>query len=161
MMSHEINALAGKKRPRRRIGRGRGSGQGKTCGKGHKGQLSRAGSLPPITKEGGQMPLFRRLPKRGFNNANFATRYVIVNVLQLETFEEGARVDPQALRDAGLIHSARERVKILGDGELNRRLTVAAHKFSRSAQQKITSAGGTAEILTANNANIVKSEPTT
>lgn len=151
MMSHEINALAGKHRPRRRVGRGRGSGRGKTCGRGHKGQLSRAGSLPPITKEGGQMPLFRRLPKRGFNNVNFAVRYAIVNVLQLQRFAEGSRVDPQVLSAAGLIRSPRERVKILGDGELNRRLTVVAHKFSRSAQQKITSAGGSVQTVETSN----------
>ena len=93
------------------------------------------------------MPLFRRIPKRGFNNANFATRYVIVNVSQVECFEEGASVDPQKLSDVGLIDSARDRVKILGDGELNRRLSVVAHKFSRSAEQKITSAGGTVELV--------------
>ena len=93
------------------------------------------------------MPLFRRIPKRGFNNANFTTRYVIVNVSQLGCFEEGASVDPKKLSEVGLIDSARDRVKILGDGELNRRLSVVAHKFSRSAEQKITSAGGTVEIL--------------
>ena len=146
-MGHDITAIVGKHKSRKRIGRGAGSGYGKTCGKGHKGQLSRAGSLPPITKEGGQMPLFRRLPKRGFNNANFATRYAIVNVSQLDCFEEGCRVDPAMLSEAGLIGNPRENVKILGDGELNRRLTVVAHKFSRSAQQKITSAGGAAEVL--------------
>ena len=151
MMSHEITALAGKHKSRRRLGRGRGSRRGKTCGRGHKGQLSRSGSLPPITKEGGQMPLFRRLPKRGFNNIKFANRYTVVNVLQLDKFEEGTRVDPQLLSDVGLIRNPRERVKILGDGELNRSLTVVAHKFSRSAQQKITSAGGTAELLESNN----------
>jgi len=150
MMSHEITALAGKHKTRRRVGRGCGSGRGKTSGRGHKGQLSRSGSLPSITKEGGQMPLFRRLPKRGFNNANFAQRYAIVNVLQLQKFEEGSCVDPQALSAAGLIRNAGEKVKILGDGELNRRLTVLAHKFSRSAQQKITSAGGTAQTLQLN-----------
>ncbi len=147
MMGHDITAIAGKHKPRKRIGRGPGSGLGKTCGKGHKGQLSRAGSLPPITKEGGQMPLFRRLPKRGFNNVNFATRYAIVNVCQLDCFEEGARVDPAMLSEVGLIDNARENVKILGDGEISRKLTVVAHKFSRSAEQKITSAGGTAEVL--------------
>ena len=150
MMSHEITALTGKKKPRKRVGRGRGTGLGKTCGKGHKGQLSRAGSLPPITKEGGQMPLIRRLPNRGFNNYNFATNYAIVNVSQLGAFEEGCRVDPQALCDAGLINNPKENVKILGDGEINRKLTVVAHKFSRSAQQKITSAGGAAELLEKN-----------
>lgn len=93
------------------------------------------------------MPLFRRLPKRGFNNANFATRYSIVNVSQLECFDEGARIDPMILHQAGIISSANARLKILGDGELNRSLTVVAHKFSRSARQKITSAGGNVEDL--------------
>lgn len=146
MMIHEITAIAGKHKRRKRIGRGAGSGLGKTSGKGHKGQLSRPGSKPPFTKEGGQMPLFRRIPKRGFNNANFTQRYSIVNVSQLADFEEGIRVDPGILCQAGLIRNAKLKVKILGDGELNRRLTVIAHKFSRSAHQKITSAGGIAEI---------------
>ena len=147
MMSHEITALVGKHKRRRRVGRGTGSGLGKTCGRGHKGQSSRAGKNQQITKEGGQMPLFRRLPKRGFNNANFARRYSIVNVSQLEKFDEGCQVTPEILCQAGLIDSADVMVKILGDGELNRKLTVLAHKFSRSAQQKITSAGGAAEMI--------------
>ncbi len=147
MMNHEITSLVGKHKSRKRVGRGRGSGLGKTCGKGHKGQKARAGGMPPITSEGGQMPLFRRLPKRGFNNANFATRYSIINVSQLEQFDEGTRVDAGLLSEAGLIRSDKGLVKILGDGELNRKLTVVAHKFSRSAEQKITSAGGTIELI--------------
>lgn len=147
MMSHEITTLAGKKRSRRRVGRGPGSGLGKTCGRGHKGMLSRSGSRPPITREGGQMPLFRRLPKRGFNNFHFTTRYAVVNVSQLDTFEEGSRVDAQVLCQAGLIRDITDLVKVLGSGELNRKLTVVADKFSRSAQQKITSAGGVIELV--------------
>ena len=153
MMIHKITAIAGKHKRRKRLGRGAGSGLGKTSGKGHKGQLSRPGSKPPFTKEGGQMPLFRRIPKRGFNNANFTQRYSIVNVSQLADFEEGTRVDPGILCQAGLIRNAKLKVKILGDGELNRRLNVVAHKFSRSAHQKITSAGGTAEIAEQVNKN--------
>ncbi len=145
MMNHEITSLVGKHKGRRRLGRGQGSGLGKTCGKGHKGQRSRAGGMPPITSEGGQMPLFRRLPKRGFNNANFTKRYAIVNVSQLENFEEGSTVDAKVLCDAGIIRSVTSLVKVLGDGELNRKLTVVANKFSRSAEQKITSAGGSVE----------------
>ena len=145
MMSHEITALAGKHKSRTRRGRGRGSGLGKTAGRGSNGQNSRAGRKPPITSEGGQMPLFRRIPKRGFNNANFTTRYAIVNLVQLADFDEDARIDLQTLKNAGLIDSVKEKVKILGEGEINRRLTVIAHKFSRSALQKITSAGGTTE----------------
>ena len=148
-MNHEITSLVGKHKTKRRLGRGRGSGVGKTCGHGHKGQKSRAGSMPPITSEGGQMPLFRRLPKRGFNNYNFASRFSIVNVFQLDCFEDGSRIDANALHKAGLIDSCKLPVKILGDGELNCRLTVVANKFSRSAEQKITSAGGTTEYLKA------------
>lgn len=147
MMNHEITALAGAHKKRTRRGRGTGSGLGKTAGKGHKGHKSRSGKLTPLLFEGGQMPLFRRLPKRGFNNAQFTTRYAVVNVSQLETFAEDSQVDAQALKEAGLIRSAGDRVKILGDGDLNRRLTVTAHKFSRSAMQKITSAGGTANEI--------------
>ncbi|MBN1845102.1 MAG: 50S ribosomal protein L15 [Sedimentisphaerales bacterium] len=147
MMIHEITSQVGRHKRRRRVGRGAGSGLGKTSGRGHKGQRSRSGSLPPITMEGGQMPLFRRIPKRGFNNAVFAARYAIVNVDQLEQFDEESRVDPQALCQAGLIRRADAKVKILGNGELNRRLSVVAHKFSRSAEQKITSAGGSVQRL--------------
>ena len=146
MMIHQVTALVGSHKSRKRLGRGPGSGLGKTCGRGHKGQMSRPGSRPPFTKEGGQMPLFRRLAKRGFNNANFARRYSIINVSQLAQFEEGSRVDPSLLCQVGLIRSTNLKVKILGDGEINRRLTVVAHKFSRSAHQKITSAGGAAEL---------------
>ena len=144
-MNHEVTTVVGKHKARRRRGRGRASGGGKTAGRGHKGQNSRAGARQLATYEGGQMPLFRRIPKRGFNNTNFACRYAIVNVEQLERFEEGARVDIEKLREVGLIQNADRLVKILGNGELNRCLTVVAHKFSRSAQQKITSAGGTTE----------------
>ena len=149
-MTHDITSQVPKNKTRRRRGRGRGSGLGKTSGRGHKGQLSRAGSLPPITKEGGQMPLFRRLPKRGFNNALFARRYSIINIEQLCRFSEGAQVDAQALTDAGLIGNPDEKIKILGNGELNCQLTVIAHKFSRSAEQKITSAGGVAKLIETN-----------
>ena len=145
MMNHEITSVAGKHKKRRRRGRGQGSGLGGTCGRGHKGAHSRAGSVRFSLSEGGQMPLFRRIPKRGFNNANFATRYSVINVAQLERFEDGARVDAVALYGAGLIRNTRELVKILGNGDLSRKLTVVAHKFSRSAQQKITDAGGTVE----------------
>ncbi len=146
MMIHEITALVGRHSIRRRKGRGQGSGLGKTAGRGHKGQMSRAGKRPPITKEGGQMPLFRRLPKRGFNNVNFTLRYEIVNVAQLDCFSEGTTVNAECLSQAGLIRGGGMPVKILGDGELNRKLVVVADKFSRSAEQKITSAGGSAEL---------------
>ena len=147
MLSHEITSMVGKKKSRRRIGRGVGSGHGKTSGKGHKGQLSRAGAPKLSLKEGGQMPLYRRIPKRGFNNAKFERRYEIVNVSQLERFEEGAVVGLEQLSHAGLINGMQHRVKILGDGELTKKLEVNAHKFSKSAEQKIIALGGTAKVL--------------
>jgi large subunit ribosomal protein L15 len=149
MLSHEITAKAGKNKAKKRVGRGRGTGHGKTAGRGHKGYHSRAGSTRVSVAEGGQMPLFRRLPKRGFNNANFATRYDIVNVQQLERFEDGAEVGIEQLADAGLVSSTKHRVKILGNGELTKKLTVVAHKFSKSAEEKITGCGGTVKAVDA------------
>ncbi len=147
MLSHEITSMVGGKKSRRRVGRGIGSGHGKTSGKGHKGQLSRAGAPRVSLKEGGQMPLYRRIPKRGFSNAKFERRYEIVNVSQLERFEEGAVVGMEQLSQAGLIGGLRHKVKILGDGELTKKLQVNAHKFSKSAEQKIVALGGTARVL--------------
>lgn len=148
MLSNEITAIAGANKKRRRIGRGRGSGYGKTCGRGHKGCGSRAGSAARPTYEGGQMPLFRRLPKRGFNNYNFARRFEIVNISQLEgVFDDGAVVDVKELVEAGLVDSLASKVKILGDGELTKKFEVAAHKFSKSAEQKISGCGGTAKVV--------------
>lgn len=148
MRSDEITAIVGSNKKRKRVGRGPGSGHGKTSGRGHKGDRSRSGfSLHPAF-EGGQMPLFRRLAKRGFNNACFAERYEIVNVSQLERcFRDGDSIGIQELAGAGLVRSCRSRVKILGDGELTKKLSVAAHKFSKSAEQKISSCGGTAQVV--------------
>ena len=147
MLNFEITSVAGKHKARKRIGRGVGSGHGKTSTRGHKGSLSRAGSFSVSLFEGGQMPLFRRLPKRGFNNFNFETRYKIVNVSQLERFDEGTTVGVEQLSSAGLIDSLRNKVKILGDGELTKKLLVTAHKFSKAAEQKIVASGGTAKII--------------
>ena len=148
MYSNEITAIAGANKKRNRVGRGKGSGHGKTSGRGSNGAKSRAGCAIPLTYEGGQMPLFRRLPKRGFNNANFTARYEIVNVEQLEKrFEEGSVVGIGDLLKAGLVDNPDNRVKILGDGELTKKLTVSAHKFSKSAEQKIQSCGGTAQVV--------------
>ena len=131
---------------RKRVGRGIGSGRGKTCGRGHKGLGQRAGGKTRQLTEGGQMPLFRRLPKRGFNNAEFRTEYQIVNVAALETrFEEGAHVTATVLADAGLIRHAGRPVKILGTGELKKKLQVEATAFSGSAADKIKAAGGEAK----------------
>jgi len=137
MLDWEIANIAGKKKARRRVGRGNGSGHGKTCGRGHKGSGSRAGATSVSVYEGGQMPLFRRLPKRGFSNFNFATRFEIVNVLQLESFNDGDDVGVEELF----------KVKILGDGELTKKLQVTAHKFSKAAEQKIVSCGGAAKKI--------------
>ncbi|MFC1633613.1 50S ribosomal protein L15 [Planctomycetota bacterium] len=147
MLNHEITSIVGGHRRRRRVGRGTGSGRGKTCGRGHKGAGSRAGSKAVSLSEGGQMPLFRRLPKRGFNNSKFAVRCEIVNVFQLERFEDGATVGMEQLSEAGLIDSMKSRVKILGKGDLTKKLEVAAHKFSKSAEQKITASGGMTKVV--------------
>ncbi len=147
MLNHEITSIAGGHRHRQRVGRGRGSGSGKTSGRGHKGSGSRAGATSFSLYEGGQIPLFRRLPKRGFSNSTFAVRCEIVNVWQLERFEDGASVGVEQLSDAGLIGSTRSRVKILGKGDLTKKLQVAAHRFSKGAEQKITASGGTTLVI--------------
>ena len=147
MLNHEITSIAGKHKRRRRVGRGTGSGYGKTCGRGHKGGGSRAGSTSVSLYEGGQMPLFRRLPKRGFNNYKFAKRCEIVNVCQLERFEDGATVGVEQLSGAGLIDSVKSKVKILGKGDLTKKLQVTAHRFSKAAEQKIVASGGTAKMI--------------
>jgi large subunit ribosomal protein L15 len=147
MLDYEVTSIAGKHRTRRRVGRGTGTGRGKTCGRGHKGSGSRAGASSRSLYEGGQMPLFRRLPKFGFSNYKFATRYEIVNVLQLERFDDGAAVGIEQLSGAGLIDSSKSKVKILGSGELTKKLEVTAHKFSKAAEQKIIGCGGTAKVI--------------
>ena len=150
MKLDEILQAAGRHKRRRRVGRGNGSGHGKTSGRGHRGYHQRAGSGRLFGFEGGQNPMLARIPQRGFNNANFACRYGIVNVNQLERFADGTRVDPEVLCNCGLLGNADCLVKILGTGQLNRQLTVVAHKFSRSARQKITGAGGTAQDIAKN-----------
>jgi len=147
MLNHEITSVAGKYKSRRRVGRGAGTGHGKTCGRGHKGGGSRAGSTSVTLYEGGQMPLFRRLPKRGFSNYKFAIRCEIVNVSQLERFMDGANVGVEQLSSAGLINSAKSKIKILGKGDLTKKLQVTAHRFSKTAEQKIVASGGTAKVI--------------
>lgn len=143
MMIHEITEKVGRHKKRKRVGRGPGSGLGKTCGRGHKGAGSRAGYSQKAAHEGGQMAFFRRIPKRGFTNSMFRTDYATVNVKDLENrFEDGAEVNPDMLVKAGLIRNAKEPVKVLGQGELSKKLTVTAAKFSESAKAKITAAGG-------------------
>jgi len=138
---------SGIRKQRRRIGRGVGSGYHKTAGRGHKGQKSRSGGAIPAWFEGGQMPLQRRLPKRGFKNI-FRIEYEIVNVHQLNRFAEGETVDVDVLRASGLLRSKNAQVKILGNGLLSKKITVKAHKFSATAREKIAQAGGQAEDVT-------------
>jgi large subunit ribosomal protein L15 len=139
----DIKAIGVRRKRARRVGRGESSGAGKTCGRGMNGERSRSGRRGAGVYEGGQMPLFRRLPKRGFNNAVFARRYAVVNVGALSGFADGMEVDPGILVKMGLVSRLLDGVKILGDGELQRKLTVKAHRFSRSAIEKIRAAGGT------------------
>ncbi len=141
-----LQPAEGSRRARKRLGRGPGSGLGKTSGKGHKGQNARSGGGVKPGFEGGQMPLQRRLPKRGFTPLN-KKEFVLVNLRDLELFEAGSVVDMEALGKAGLINKVKDGIKILGDGELTKALTVKAHKFSKSAEEKIKAAGGTVEIL--------------
>jgi len=148
MMIHEITAQAGAHKKRMRVGRGESSGKGKTCGRGTKGSGARAGAMIKVGSEGGNLPLFRRLPKRGFNNNQFAQRFSIVNVSDLETFfDSGTTVDTTALISKGLVRDERHPVKILGDGDLTKKLTVVAGKFTQQAEEKITRAGGTVQKL--------------
>ena len=147
MKLHELSPAAGSTKERKRIGRGAGSGQGKTAGKGHKGQKARAGRGMRAGFEGGQMPLQRRLPKRGFNNI-FRKEIVAVNVADLEArFENGAVVDVESLKQVGLVKNSFDGIKILGNGELTKKFTVKADAFSESAKQKIEAAGGNAEVI--------------
>lgn len=147
MQLADITTLAGAHRRRKRVGRGRASGHGKTCGRGHKGTKQRAGGTIRRLTEGGQMPLFRRIPKRGFSNAAFRMRYDVVNIADLDVFDSGFDVTKQALADAGLIRNTLVPVKILGDGELTKKLTVQADRFSKTARSKIEAAGGSVREL--------------
>lgn len=146
MKLNQLTATPGASRESQRIGRGHGSGQGKTAGKGHKGQKARSGGGVRAGFEGGQMPLQRRIPKRGFNNI-FRTEYATVNVAKLNCFEDGAAVDAAALAKAGIIKDACGGVKILSAGELTKKLTVKASAFSAAAKEKIEAAGGKAEVV--------------
>ncbi len=146
MKLHELSPAAGSKKDVKRIGRGAASGQGKTAGKGHKGQKARAGRGMQVGFEGGQMPLQRRIPKRGFNNI-FAKEIAAVNVSALNVFEDGATVTIEALVEAGLVKKALDGVKVLGNGELSKKLTVQVNAYSESAKQKIEAAGGKAEVI--------------
>jgi large subunit ribosomal protein L15 len=147
MRLHDLKPRPGAKHRRKRLGQGESSGHGKTSGRGGKGQTARSGSSIRIGFEGGQMPLIRRIPKRGFNNARHTVRYVPVNLDALNRFDDGACVDEAALRTAGLANGRGAGIKILGGGDLTRKLTVSAHAFSASAKTKIEAKGGTCELL--------------
>ncbi|HHU49324.1 MAG: 50S ribosomal protein L15 [Caldicoprobacterales bacterium] len=146
MKLHELKPAEGSVRTPLRKGRGPASGLGKTAGRGHKGQKARSGGGVRPGFEGGQMPLSRRLPKRGFTNI-FAKVYSLVNLKDLNGFEEGTVVTPELLKENGLVKKFNDGIKILGDGELTKKLTVQAHKFSKSAKEKIEALGGKAEVI--------------
>jgi large subunit ribosomal protein L15 len=148
MRLHDLKPRPGAKHRRKRLGQGESSGRGKTAGRGGKGQTARSGSSIRIGFEGGQMPLIRRIPKRGFNNTRFGTRYLPVNLEALNAFADGAQVNEAALREAGLVNGRGDGVKVLVTGELKKKLTVTAHAFSASAKSKIEAAGGKCEVVT-------------
>lgn len=147
MRLHDLKPRPGAKHRRKRLGQGESSGHGKTSGRGGKGQTARSGSSIRIGFEGGQMPLIRRIPKRGFNNTRFGTRYIPVNVSELDVFENGASVNEASLRAAGLANGPGDGIKILGNGELTKQLTVSVSAFSASAKAKIESKGGKCEVV--------------
>jgi large subunit ribosomal protein L15 len=146
MNLHELKPAAGSRKERNRVGRGTGSGNGKTAGKGHKGQKARSGGGVRLGFEGGQTPLFRRLPKRGFTNIN-RKDYAIVNLEALNRFEDGTEVTPALLIETGLVSKEKSGIKILGNGKLETKLTVKAHKFSSAAKEAIEAAGGQTEVI--------------
>lgn len=146
MKLHEISPAAGSTTAPKRLGRGVGSGLGKTSGKGHKGSKARSGGGKAQGFEGGQMKLVRRIPKRGFTNI-YSKEYATINLSALEAFEDGAVVDAQALKNAGIVKNAKDGIKVLGNGELTKKLTVKAAKFSKSAAEKIEGNGGKAEVI--------------
>ncbi|GMB10020.1 50S ribosomal protein L15 [Thermolongibacillus altinsuensis] len=146
MKLHELKPAPGSRKERNRVGRGIGSGNGKTSGRGHKGQNARSGGGVRIGFEGGQTPLFRRLPKRGFTNIH-RKEYAIVNLEALNRFEDGTEVTPELLLETGVISKLKAGVKVLGNGEITKKLTVKAHKFSASAKEAIEAVGGKTEVI--------------
>ena len=147
MKLNELEKNIGATKKRKIVGRGRGSGLGKTSGKGHKGQNARSGGGVRPVFEGGQTPLYRRLPKRGFNNAQFATVYAVINVSDLNRFENGTVVSPALLKEVGLVKNQLDGIKVLGNGELTKKLTIQAHKFSKTAVEKIEKSGSKIEVM--------------
>jgi len=147
MKLHELEKNIGATSSRKRVGRGAGSGLGKTSGKGQKGQNSRSGGGVKATFEGGQLPLYRRLPKRGFSNFDFKTTYAVINVSDLNRFEDGTLVTPALLKEVGLINKELDGIKVLGNGSLEKKLTIQANKFSKSAVEKIEASGSKIEVI--------------
>lgn len=147
MKLHTVKPNPYATKARKRVGRGPGSGTGKTAGRGENGQNSRSGGGVRVGFEGGQTPLFRRLPKRGFSNARFKKVYAVINLDDLNKFENGAEVSPEILKDMGLVKNTLDGVKILGDGKLEKKLTVKANKFSKTAKDQIEKLGGKAEVI--------------
>jgi len=146
MKLHELKPAPGSRKKKKRLGRGISAGQGKTAGKGHKGQNARSGGGVRPGFEGGQNPIYRRLPKRGFTNPN-RVEYAIINLDTLNRFEEGTVVTPELLKEQGIVKNLKDGLKVLGNGELTKKLTVKAHKFSQSATEKINAAGGVTEVI--------------
>ena len=147
MKWHELEKNIGATHAKKRVGRGSGSGLGKTSGRGQKGQKARSGgSINPVF-EGGQLPLYRRLPKRGFTNDKFRTRYAVINLNELNRFEEGTVVTPALLKETGIIKKQLAGIKVLGTGKLEKKLTIQANKFSASALEKIQESGSKAEVI--------------
>ena len=147
MKLHELEKNIGATQKRKIVGRGRGSGLGKTSGKGHKGQNARSGYSRRAGFEGGQNPLVFRIPKRGFNNYEFQTKYAVINVSDLNRFEDGAVVTPEILKETGLVKKQLDGIKVLGNGTLEKKLTVKASVFSKAAKEKIEKTGGKAEVI--------------
>lgn len=147
MKLHELRPAAGSKKAPKRVGRGTGSGLGRNAGKGEKGQNARSGGGVRLGFEGGQLPLFRRLSKRGFNNYNFRTNYAVINLSDLEKFADGTEVTPELLIENGIIKKQLDGIKVLGHGTLTKKLNVKANKFSTTAKEKIEAIGGTTEVI--------------
>lgn len=147
MKLHELEKNIGATHSKKRVGRGSGSGLGKTCGSGEKGQNSRSGGGVNPVFEGGQLPLYRRIPKRGFKNAMFKTEYAVINLNDLNRFEDGTTVTPALLKETGIIKNQLSGIKVLGSGELEKKLTIQANKFSESALKKINESGSKAEVI--------------
>ncbi len=147
MELNELKFTTGSIKNRKRVGRGTSSGHGKTSGRGQKGQNSRSGGGVRVGFEGGQNPLVFRIAKRGFNNYEFATRYAVINISDLEKFDDGAEITPELLKEMGIVKNLQDGLKVLGNGELTKKLTVNANKFSKIAKEKIENAGGKAKVI--------------